>query len=113
MAAAYAVADLVVCRAGAMTVSEVAAAGVASLMVPFPHAVDDHQTTNAGFLVKHDAALLVQQSELDAPRLAAMIAGLDRTRLLGIACRARALARPDAATQVADVCEAIARKVPA
>ena len=110
MAAAYAEADLVVCRAGAMTVSEVAAAGVASLMVPFPHAVDDHQTTNAGFLVGRDAALLVQQSELDAPRLAALIAGLDRPRLLGIACRARELARPDAATQVADVCEAIARK---
>jgi UDP-N-acetylglucosamine--N-acetylmuramyl-(pentapeptide) pyrophosphoryl-undecaprenol N-acetylglucosamine transferase len=113
MAAAYAVADLVICRAGAMTVSEVAAAGVASLMVPFPHAVDDHQTTNAGFLARRDAALMVQQSELDAPRLAAMIAGLDRPRLLGIACRARALARPDAATQVADVCEAIARKVSA
>jgi UDP-N-acetylglucosamine--N-acetylmuramyl-(pentapeptide) pyrophosphoryl-undecaprenol N-acetylglucosamine transferase len=110
MAAAYAEADLVVCRAGAMTVSEVAAAGVASLMVPFPHAVDDHQTTNAGFLVARDAALLVQQSELDAPRLAALIAGLDRPRLLGIARRARDLARPDAATQVADVCEAIARK---
>jgi UDP-N-acetylglucosamine--N-acetylmuramyl-(pentapeptide) pyrophosphoryl-undecaprenol N-acetylglucosamine transferase len=110
MAAAYADADLVVCRAGAMTVSEVAAAGVASLMVPFPHAVDDHQTTNAGFLVGRDAALLVQQSELDAPRLAALIAGLDRPRLLGIARRARELARPDAATQVADVCEAIARK---
>jgi UDP-N-acetylglucosamine--N-acetylmuramyl-(pentapeptide) pyrophosphoryl-undecaprenol N-acetylglucosamine transferase len=110
MAAAYAEADLVVCRAGAMTVSEVAAAGVASLMVPFPHAVDDHQTTNAGFLVGRDAALLVQQSELDAPRLAALIAGLDRPRLLGIARRARELARPDAATQVADVCEAIARK---
>jgi UDP-N-acetylglucosamine--N-acetylmuramyl-(pentapeptide) pyrophosphoryl-undecaprenol N-acetylglucosamine transferase len=110
MAAAYADADLVVCRAGAMTVSEVAAAGVASLMVPFPHAVDDHQTTNAAFLVGRDAALLVQQSELDAPRLAALIAGLDRPRLLGIARRARELARPDAATQVADVCEAIARK---
>lgn len=110
MADAYAQADLVVCRAGAMTVSEVAAAGVASLMVPFPHAVDDHQTTNAGFLVGRDAALMVQQSELDAPRLAALIAGLDRPRLLGIACRARALAKPDAATQVADVCEAIARK---
>jgi UDP-N-acetylglucosamine--N-acetylmuramyl-(pentapeptide) pyrophosphoryl-undecaprenol N-acetylglucosamine transferase len=79
-------------------------------MVPFPHAVDDHQTTNAGFLVGRDAALMVQQSELDAPRLAALIAGLDRPRLLGIACRARALAKPDAATQVANACEAIARK---
>ncbi len=108
MAAAYAQADLVVCRAGAMTVAEVAAAGVASLMVPFPHAVDDHQTTNARFLSERGAALLVPQSELTRERLAREIAGLDRPRLLAIAQRARELARPDAATQVADACEAIA-----
>ncbi len=64
MARAYADADLVICRAGAMTVSEVAAAGVAALFVPFPHAVDDHQTTNAEFLSKQGAALLVQQQDL-------------------------------------------------
>ncbi|MCA3179266.1 MAG: undecaprenyldiphospho-muramoylpentapeptide beta-N-acetylglucosaminyltransferase [Burkholderiaceae bacterium] len=110
MAAAYADADLVVCRAGAMTVSEVAAAGVASLMVPFPHAVDDHQTTNARFLSERGAALLVPQAELTAEGLATRLDGLDRAALLAIAERARALAKPDAASQVADACEAIARK---
>ncbi|MFO0232205.1 MAG: undecaprenyldiphospho-muramoylpentapeptide beta-N-acetylglucosaminyltransferase [Burkholderiales bacterium] len=109
-AAAYADADLVVCRAGAMTVSEVAAAGVASLMVPFPHAVDDHQTTNARFLSERGAALLVPQAELTAEGLATRLDGLDRAALLAIAERARALAKPDAASQVADACEAIARK---
>jgi UDP-N-acetylglucosamine--N-acetylmuramyl-(pentapeptide) pyrophosphoryl-undecaprenol N-acetylglucosamine transferase len=110
MAAAYADADLGVCRAGAMTVSEVAAAGVASLMVPFPHAVDDHQTTNARFLSERGAALLVPQAELTPEGLAARLDGLDRTALLAMAERARALAKPDAAAQVADACEAIARK---
>ena len=109
MAAAYAGADLVICRAGAMTVAEVACAGVASLMVPYPHAVDDHQTTNARFLAERDAALLVPQPELTPERLAATIDGLDRARLAGIATRARALARPDATAQVADACEAVAR----
>ncbi len=108
MAGAYAQADLVICRAGAMTVSEVAAAGVASLMVPYPHAVDDHQTTNARFLSTRDAALLVPQDELDPRRLADLLAGLDRSALQAMACRARAFARPDAAAQVADACEAIA-----
>jgi UDP-N-acetylglucosamine--N-acetylmuramyl-(pentapeptide) pyrophosphoryl-undecaprenol N-acetylglucosamine transferase len=109
MAAAYGDADLVICRAGAMTVAEVAAAGVASLMVPFPHAVDDHQTHNARFLADRDAALLVAQPDLDPGRLAALLQGLDRPRLQAIAERARALARPDAAGRVADVCEAVAR----
>ncbi len=109
MAGAYADADLVICRAGAMTVAEVAAAGVASLMVPFPHAVDDHQTTNARFLAERDAALLVPQPELTAQRLAAVIGGLDRERLLAMARRARELARPDAAAHVADACEALAK----
>ncbi|MFM1989159.1 MAG: Undecaprenyldiphospho-muramoylpentapeptide beta-N-acetylglucosaminyltransferase [Pseudomonadota bacterium] len=110
MAAAYAQADLVICRAGAMTVAEVAAAGVASLMVPFPHAVDDHQTTNARFLSERDAALLVPQAGLTPEGLATTLAGLDRSRLLAMARRARELARPDAAARVADACEAIARK---
>lgn len=109
MAAAYAQADLVICRAGAMTVSEVAAAGVASLMIPFPFAVDDHQTGNARFLADHDAALLVPQTELTEEGLAAQLRSLDRTRLLAMATRARALARPDAADCVADACEALAR----
>jgi UDP-N-acetylglucosamine--N-acetylmuramyl-(pentapeptide) pyrophosphoryl-undecaprenol N-acetylglucosamine transferase len=109
MARAYADADLVICRAGAMTVAEVAAAGVASLMVPYPHAVDDHQTTNARFLVDRGAALMLAQSALTPELLEQVLAELDRTRLTAIAKAARALARSDAAEQVADACEAVAR----
>lgn len=108
MAQAYANADLVICRAGAMTVAEVAAAGVASLMIPYPHAVDDHQTANAGFLSERNAALRIAQSELSPQRLATLLQGLDRVQLLAMAQRARALARPDAANCVADACEALA-----
>ncbi|MFT3800015.1 MAG: undecaprenyldiphospho-muramoylpentapeptide beta-N-acetylglucosaminyltransferase [Burkholderiaceae bacterium] len=109
MAAAYRDADLVVCRAGAMTVSEVTAAGVAALMVPFPFAVDDHQTTNARFLSERDAAILVPQSELTPDRLAGLFKGMTRERLLQMAVRARAMARPDATRDVADACEEAAR----
>ncbi len=108
MASAYAAADLVICRAGALTVSELAAVGAASLLVPFPHAVDDHQTGNARFLADQGAAILLPQSELDADRLAALLAGLDRDRLLQMAAAARVLARPQAAAAVASVCEEIA-----
>jgi UDP-N-acetylglucosamine--N-acetylmuramyl-(pentapeptide) pyrophosphoryl-undecaprenol N-acetylglucosamine transferase len=77
--------------------------------VPFPHAVDDHQTTHARFLSERGAALLMQQHALTPRLLADTLVGLDRSRLLDIAQRARALARPDAAQQVADACEAVAR----
>lgn len=109
MADAYARADLLVCRAGAMTVAEIAAVGVASVLVPFPHAVDDHQTGNARFLSEQGAALLLPQAELTAGRLAKLLAGLERPALAEMAARARALARPDAASRVADVCEEAAR----
>ncbi|MCY0856697.1 undecaprenyldiphospho-muramoylpentapeptide beta-N-acetylglucosaminyltransferase [Cupriavidus sp. D39] len=109
MAAACAQADLVICRAGAMTVSEVAAAGVAALFVPFPHAVDDHQTTNAQFLSTQDAALLVQQNELTASGLAQTLASLSRPRLREMAHQARGLAKPDATRRVAEICSQIAR----
>jgi len=109
MAGAYAGADLVVCRAGAMTVSELAAAGVASVLVPYPHAVDDHQTGNARFLSERGAALLLPQAELDPQRLADLLRGLTREHLLAMAQRAREAARPDASARVADVCEAIAK----
>ncbi len=114
MAAAYAWADLVLCRSGALTVSELAAAGIASILVPYPHAVDDHQTHNAGFLVDAGAALLVSQSQLDAGRLADMLKSLggDRARLLHMAEAARGLARPAAAAEVADLCLEVARPVP-
>lgn len=108
MAAAYADADLVICRAGAMTVSEVAAAGVAALFVPFPHAVDDHQTTNARFLSKQGAALLVQQNALTAEGLAQTIAGLDRGQLKDMARAARSLAKPEATRRVAEICRQLA-----
>jgi UDP-N-acetylglucosamine--N-acetylmuramyl-(pentapeptide) pyrophosphoryl-undecaprenol N-acetylglucosamine transferase len=89
-------------------VSEVAAAGVASLMIPYPFAVDDHQTVNARFLAQRQAAMLVPQSELTVEGLASLLQGLDRAKLVAMALRARALARPDAAARVADVCEALA-----
>lgn len=104
MAARYAAADLVICRAGALTVAELAAAGVASVLVPFPHAVDDHQTTNAKFLSDAGAAVLVPQSELTAEKLAAMLRDFTREQLAGMADRARALAKPDATEAVANVC---------
>jgi UDP-N-acetylglucosamine--N-acetylmuramyl-(pentapeptide) pyrophosphoryl-undecaprenol N-acetylglucosamine transferase len=109
MAAAYANADLVVCRAGATTVAELAAAGVASLLVPFPFAVDDHQTTNAKYLADPGAALLVQQRELAPERLADILLGLDRPRLEAMAEKAHALAKPEATAAVADICEALAK----
>lgn len=108
MASAYAEADVVICRAGAATIAELAAAGAASLLVPYPHAVDDHQTGNARFLADRGAAYLLPQAELNAERLAAILAGLDRTRLLDIAVNARALAKPDAAAAVASVCAELA-----
>lgn len=108
MAARYAEADLVVCRAGALTIAELAAVGVASVLVPFPHAVDDHQTGNARFLSERGAAVLISQDQLSAESLAELITTLDRTRLLAMAEAARSLARPQAAEAVAEVCEKLA-----
>jgi UDP-N-acetylglucosamine--N-acetylmuramyl-(pentapeptide) pyrophosphoryl-undecaprenol N-acetylglucosamine transferase len=106
MPTALAQADLVVCRAGALTISELAAAGVASILVPFPFAVDDHQTRNAAYLSDAGAALLVQQKELGAATLAGILDSLcpDRERLLAMAQAARARAMPDALQCVADAC---------
>lgn len=108
MSAKYAEADLVLCRAGALTVAELAAVGAASLLVPFPHAVDDHQTANARFLAEKGAAYLLPQDELDADRLAGILASMDRQRLLEMATRARQMAKPEAADAVAQVCEQLA-----
>ena len=110
MASAYANADLVICRAGAMTVAEVACAGVAALFVPFPFAVDDHQTANARFLADKNAALLMQQSALTPDALAAQLRGLTRERCLAMAAAARAFAKPDATADVAAACIALAGK---
>jgi len=109
MAAAYAEADLVVCRAGATTVAEIAVAGVASILVPFPHAVDDHQTVNARFLADAGAAVLAPQSELSPERLGELIAGFDRERLREMAKLARSLGRPEAARHVAQICMELAK----
>ena len=113
MAAAYAEADLVVCRAGALTVAELAAAGVASVLVPFPFAVDDHQTGNARFLADADAAVLLPQDELTPARLAALLAELPRPRLLDMASRARALAKPEATQTVARACMELGERLAA
>jgi len=106
MAAAYAWADIVVCRAGALTISELTAAGVGSILVPFPAAVDDHQTRNARFLVEAGAALLIPESELNAQRLSDELLRIcaDRSEPLRMASRARALATPHAAHELARAC---------
>jgi UDP-N-acetylglucosamine--N-acetylmuramyl-(pentapeptide) pyrophosphoryl-undecaprenol N-acetylglucosamine transferase len=109
MARRYAEADLVICRAGAVTIAELSAGGMASILVPFPHAVDDHQTANARFLAEKGAAILVPQREMSAERLAALIGSLDRAKLLDMAKKARALGKPDAARVVAQRCMEIAR----
>ncbi len=108
MAAAWRDCDFAICRAGAMTVAELACAGVPAVLVPFPSAVDDHQTGNAEFLADGGAAWLVQQQDLSAEKLAALIGGLDRATLAVMSDKAMTLARPDATRQVADICEALA-----
>lgn len=108
MANQYAKADVVICRAGALTVAELAAAGVASVLIPFPFAVDDHQTHNARFLSEHGAAVLLPQKDLSAEGLAQLLRGLSREKLLAMARAARSLAKPDATQQVAQVCVALA-----
>jgi len=108
MAAMYAWADLVICRAGALTIAELAAAGVPSVLVPFPHAVDDHQTHNARYLSEHGAAILLPQQELTAQKLSALLGGFTRETLLAMAQRARAMGKPQATATVASVCRGVA-----
>jgi UDP-N-acetylglucosamine--N-acetylmuramyl-(pentapeptide) pyrophosphoryl-undecaprenol N-acetylglucosamine transferase len=109
MAAEYQACDFAICRAGAMTVAELACAGVPAVLVPFPFAVDDHQTGNAEFLSEAGAGWLMQQKDLTPEKLAALIGGLDRTTLAAMSDQALALAKPDATRQVADICEALAQ----
>lgn len=110
MSAAMSQADVLICRAGAMTVAEVAAAGVAALFVPFPHAIDDHQTANARFLSDVQAAWLCPQPELTPEWLAEWLRQRTRPELQSVAERARHHARPQAAADIADVCEQAARR---
>jgi UDP-N-acetylglucosamine--N-acetylmuramyl-(pentapeptide) pyrophosphoryl-undecaprenol N-acetylglucosamine transferase len=111
MAAAYAWADIVVCRAGALTVSELAAAGVGALLIPLPTAIDDHQTHNADILVKAGAGISVAQKDLTAEKLASLLTNqlLERAKLKEMATNARSLALPQAAETVAAICVEVAR----
>ena len=108
-ASAYAEADLIVCRAGASTVTEIAAVGAAAVFVPFPHAVDDHQTGNARFLVDAGAGWLVPQPELTPRGLADLLAHTRRPALLQRALAAKALEKTQAAREVAMACEELAK----
>jgi UDP-N-acetylglucosamine--N-acetylmuramyl-(pentapeptide) pyrophosphoryl-undecaprenol N-acetylglucosamine transferase len=108
MADMYAWADVVVCRAGALTVAELSAAGVASALVPFPHAVDDHQTSNARYLSDAGAAILVPQTEFTVQKVVALLKDLSREKCLDMAIKARALGKPEATATVAKICMEVA-----
>ncbi|MCB1743906.1 MAG: undecaprenyldiphospho-muramoylpentapeptide beta-N-acetylglucosaminyltransferase [Gammaproteobacteria bacterium] len=110
MASAYAWADLAICRAGAMTVAELAAAGVPSILIPYPYAVDNHQARNAAYLSDGGAAFVLPESELDASVLEQTLQPLmaSAERRLQMSTKARALARPDAARAVARICMEVA-----
>jgi len=112
-AQAFAEADLIVCRAGASTVTEIAAVGAAALFVPFPYAVDDHQTTNARFLVEAGGAWLVPQPEFSPASLAQTLQGLDRQQLVAMATRARQVQKTGAVAAVVSACEQLAKVNPA
>ena len=104
MADMYAWADVVICRAGALTVAELACVGVASILVPFPHAVDDHQTYNAKYLSDAGAAKLIQQSEFSVAKATEILRGLTREICLDMAIKAKQLAKPEATATVAKIC---------
>jgi len=110
MKAVYEWADLVICRAGAMTVSELAIMGLPAILVPLPHAIDDHQTKNAAYLADENAACLIPQSELTAAKLASTLHDLlkNKETLLAMANKARTLAKPEATKLVADSCLEVA-----
>jgi UDP-N-acetylglucosamine--N-acetylmuramyl-(pentapeptide) pyrophosphoryl-undecaprenol N-acetylglucosamine transferase len=108
IAESYAAADLMICRSGASTIAELAAAGVPAVLVPFPQAVDDHQTHNARFLAERGAAVLIPQDELTPERLARVFSEFTREKLLVMAKAARAVGKPDATQRVAESCMRLA-----
>lgn len=110
MATLYAWADLVVCRSGAMTIAELACVGVASVLVPFPYAVDDHQTFNAKYLSEHGAGRLIQQEVFTVPVVGEVLANITRAICLEMAQKAHALAKPDACEVVGNACVSMAGK---
>ncbi|MDH0370630.1 undecaprenyldiphospho-muramoylpentapeptide beta-N-acetylglucosaminyltransferase [Comamonas aquatica] len=107
-AQAFADADLVICRAGASTVTELAAVGVAAIYVPFPHAVDDHQTTNAHFMVDAGGGWLMPQAALNAQKLAEMLQNMQRSTLLNVALKAKTMQKIHATREVVAACEEFA-----
>ena len=108
-ASAFAAADLVICRAGASTVTELAAVGAAAVYVPFPHAVDDHQTTNARFVVDAGGGWLLPQGELSPARLAQLLQSLTREELLVRAQAAKAIEKTQATEVIVAACEELAQ----
>jgi UDP-N-acetylglucosamine--N-acetylmuramyl-(pentapeptide) pyrophosphoryl-undecaprenol N-acetylglucosamine transferase len=108
-ARAFADADLVICRAGASTVTEIAAVGAAALFVPFPYAVDDHQTANARFLVSQGAGWLVPQARLSAEKLAGMLQQTERPALLACALKAKTMQKTEAVHEMVLACEELTR----
>lgn len=108
-AQAFADADVIVCRAGASTVTEIAAVGAAALFVPFPSAVDDHQTTNARFLADAGGAWLVPQPELTPAALAERLMGLTRPQLMAMAQKAKQMQKTDAVQAVVAACEQLSK----
>ena len=113
IAARYAAADVVLCRAGAITVSELCVAGLPAILVPFAVKTTAHQRTNAEFLAQHGAAIHLAQSEMTAARVADLLRGLTRTQLLDMALRAQSIGRPNATRMVADAIEHIAKEATA
>jgi UDP-N-acetylglucosamine--N-acetylmuramyl-(pentapeptide) pyrophosphoryl-undecaprenol N-acetylglucosamine transferase len=111
MAAAYEWADFVICRAGALTIAELTSAGLGSLLIPFPFAIDDHQTANGQLLVSQGAAVMVQQAQLSAEQLAEQLVVIcgDAEKRLNMAMRARELAKNSAAREVARICMEVSR----
>ena len=111
MAAAYEWADFVICRAGALTIAELTSAGLGSLLIPFPFAIDDHQTANGQLLVNQGAAVMVQQAQLSAEQLAEQLVVIcgDAEKRLNMAMRARELAKNSAAREVARICMEVSR----
>ncbi|MDD2833891.1 MAG: undecaprenyldiphospho-muramoylpentapeptide beta-N-acetylglucosaminyltransferase [Methylotenera sp.] len=108
MANQYAWADFVICRAGALTVAELSAIGLGALMVPFPFAVDDHQSTNAAYLADAGAAMLVQQKDMHVEKISQLLGSLDRQQCLTMAKKAYALGKPSATADVAAICVEVA-----
>jgi UDP-N-acetylglucosamine--N-acetylmuramyl-(pentapeptide) pyrophosphoryl-undecaprenol N-acetylglucosamine transferase len=108
MSEMYAWADVVICRAGALTIAELACVGIASVLVPFPHAVDDHQTYNAKYLSDAGAAKLIQQTEFNVQKATEILSSLTREICLEMAIKARKLAKPEATQTVAKICMEVA-----